>query len=97
MQKLLFVFALSALFLTACGNKKDKQNHEGTHTHADGSVHDAHEHDAAPQQEAFKVDSTEKESACSGCPSAGKCSDETKKEHAKEEAHDHDHDHDHSH
>lgn len=59
----LLSFAIIALLLTGCGNKKNSEhNHggdshghsSGTHVHEDGSVHDDHE-DAEHHQEEFKV------------------------------------------
>lgn len=50
---LAIVFAVSS-----CGNKKKKADeHVGTHTHEDGTVHrdDAHDQDVKPNQETFEV------------------------------------------
>ncbi|TAJ14718.1 hypothetical protein DMA11_04070 [Marinilabiliaceae bacterium JC017] len=95
MQKLLFVIAVAALSLSSCGNK-DKRQKEGTHTHSDGTVHEAHEPEAAPQQESFEV-----KSACDGCAGKDSCSEATESDHSKvhdhEGEHSHDHDHSHSH
>jgi zinc transport system substrate-binding protein len=59
MKKVLSIIAILALVISvsSCGNKKKKSDeHVGTHSHEDGTVHadDAHKH-AAPVQEAFEV------------------------------------------
>ena len=105
MQKLLFVLAVSALVFSSCGTKK-AEHKEGAHVHEDGTVHEAHEHDA-PAQEAFEVkegaskDSTKECSKECSKECAKECAkdscDAAKKEESEQHEHDHDSDHDHDH
>ncbi|MCU4177329.1 hypothetical protein [Carboxylicivirga sp. N1Y90] len=104
MKNLFLVLAVMALVFSSCGNKEKKQD-EGTHTHEDGTVHEAHAADAA-NQEAFEVKDT---SACAkSCAEkcAKECSEKkdttkccpTEAEEKHAEGHDHDHgDEGHSH
>ena len=60
MKKLLSIIAIIALVISvsSCGNKKKKADeHAGTHTHEDGTVHaeDVHSLNVKPNQEAFEV------------------------------------------
>ncbi|WP_430816437.1 hypothetical protein [Carboxylicivirga sp. RSCT41] len=91
MRKLLFIMAVSALILSSCGTKKAEQK-EGTHVHADGTVHEAHEHEA-PSQEAFEV----KEHDCSKCSKDSCATKEECTTHEEKHQHDHDHEHGHDH
>lgn len=104
MRHLFLAVAIIALVFSSCATK-EKKNDEGTHVHADGTVHEAHEH-GTPNQEAFEV-KADKEACSSSCQKecakactveadSTKCCD-SKTEEKHEEAHDHDHDHDHSH
>ncbi|WP_430818002.1 hypothetical protein [Carboxylicivirga marina] len=88
---------MSALILSSCGTKKAEQK-KGTHVHADGTVHEAHDHEA-PAQESFDV---KEEHACKGCDKDSCATKEECDDHKKESAehdhsHDHGHDHDHDH
>jgi len=101
MQKLLFVLAVSALVFSSCGTKK-AEHKEGAHVHEDGTVHEAHEHEA-PAQEAFEVKESASKDSSSECSKecAKECAkdscDAAKKEESEQHEHDHDSDHDHDH
>jgi len=101
MQKLLFVLAVSALVFSSCGTKK-AEHKEGAHVHEDGTVHEAHEHDA-PAQEAFEVKEGASKDSTKECSKecAKECAkdscDTAKKEESEQHEHDHDSDHDHDH
>ncbi len=44
MKKIFFIFAICGLIFTSCTNKTNENHPEGTHTHADGTVHEGTEH-----------------------------------------------------
>lgn len=58
MKKIFFILAITALLISSCGNKKQKES-TSTHTHSDGSVHAGATHDEAGSgtinQESFEV------------------------------------------
>lgn len=83
--------AVSALIFSSCGTKKAEQK-EGTHVHADGTVHEEHEH-TAPAQETFEV----KDSTCSETCAKDSCESVKQTEEAHDHDHAHGHEHDHSH
>lgn len=83
--------AVSALIVSSCGTKKTEQK-EGTHVHADGTVHEEHDHTSL-EQETFEVkDTTNTGDSVEACCESAKQTEET-----HDHAHDHDHNHDHSH
>ncbi len=100
MKSLFLVIAVAALVFTSCGSK-EKKHDDGTHTHADGTVHEAHEH-STPDQEAFEVKANKEgcseacKQECSEKADSTKCCD-VEAEEKQEEGHDHDHGHDHNH
>lgn len=112
MKKVLSIIVILAFVISvsSCGNKKKKTDeHVGTHTHEDGTVHadDAHAH-PAPAQESFEVksdndaehkheggDGDEKGHKHEGGDGEGTGHDEAEHghEHGDEAGHDHDHEH----
>ncbi|MFN0274100.1 MAG: hypothetical protein ACKVPJ_00015 [Chitinophagales bacterium] len=60
MKKYIITLAVSAFMLTACKTKKEDghgHDHESTHQHEDGTVHESHSETPEGQQE-FTVDTT---------------------------------------
>ena len=54
MRKSLILLSMAAYLFTACGNNQSKeQNHDATHQHDDGSVHQIHEATDSVKQEEF--------------------------------------------
>jgi hypothetical protein len=53
MKKLFISLSIAALLFAGCSGNKTKESEEksGTHTHDDGTVHEAHEKDSAKQEE----------------------------------------------
>ena len=51
MKNIFMLFTISAILFAGCAGKSNESNHEETHAHDDGSVHEHHEADSTKQEE----------------------------------------------
>lgn len=72
MKSLFIAMAVFAMVATSC-QQKSSQNHSGTHTHEDGTVHEGESHNEAVEQTSFKVNE-EQSTAAKACCEEG-CKD----------------------
>lgn len=98
MKKILFVFAISTILLSACGNKKNKQTEAQAHEHGKECSHGHEQAKADHHQEAFVVETDSTKacgSSCAGCEHATPtCKTEEGHSHeTTDKAHSHDHQH----
>lgn len=98
MKHIIFA-AFAAIALTACsGNKQtDAHNHEGVHTHEDGTVHNHHDADKeTPAQEYITIEESDTAVNCEG-HNHYHGSQDCNHDHEGCSGHNHDHGHEHGH